>query len=124
MAKVVNNSDKKFVTKDIIGAMAEKSSADGEVKLTKKEAGAAIKYFEDVITEMMATGASIQLTGFLTISPSYRAARTGNDIMTKKPIDIPESVVATAKAGKQLKDAMKDMDKSVIESIKKAQKSK
>ena len=119
---VTNNVGTKVVTKDIIDRMAEKSGAEGGVKLTKKEAAAAITYLEEAVIEYLATGASVQLTGFLTIQPSYRTARTGNNISTSEPIAIPETVVATAKAGKSLKDAMKDMDASIVTAIKESQK--
>lgn len=114
-----NKFGKKITKTDLVDLMYEKSqSNEGEVKMTKKDLNAALGYFEDVVAEQMATGASIQMTGFLKIKPSYRGPRTGNNIINNEPLEIPENVVAVASVGNKVKEKMREMPKEVFEAIK------
>lgn len=58
------------------------------------------------ITEEMARGGKVVLSGFGTFEAVERKARTGRDICAGKPIRIPGHMAPTFKAGKILKDAV------------------
>lgn len=118
--KVENNVGQTLNTDGIVKAMAQKSKDIGEVVLSQKECNAAIGYLKDVVQEYMATGGKVQITGFLTIQPSYRAERKGNNVVTGQPMNIPESVTANIKMGKSLRDAMHNLDKSIVEAVRKS----
>ena len=119
-SKVENKVGQKINKSDIVNLMYEKSqSTDGEVKMTKTELNAAVNYFMDVVTEQMATGATILMTGFLKIKPSYRGPRTANNIINNEPMEIPESISPIASVGVRIKDYMRDnMPAEVFDGIK------
>ena len=85
---------------ELIAAMAEKS------ELTKKDAGAALEAFTAAVEEALKAGDKVQLVGFGTFEVKARAARTGINPQTKKPVKIAASKTPTFKAGKALKDAL------------------
>lgn len=116
--KVTNNVGETMNTDGIIKAMVEKSKADGASGISQKEASQAVRLLKDVIADALATGQKVQLTGFLSFNPSYRSPRKGNNVITNEPMDIPESVVVSIKAGKGLKDVMKGLDSSVVQAVK------
>ncbi|MGF1506020.1 MAG: HU family DNA-binding protein [Chloroflexi bacterium] len=62
----------------------------------------------DSITEALAEGEKVQLTGFGTFSVSERSAREGRNPATGEPIQIPAKKVPSFKAGKSLKDTVND----------------
>lgn len=115
--KITNNVGTTLNTEGIVKAIAEKSKAT-DSPLSQRQVQTALNLMKSVIEESMATGQKIQLTGFLSIVPSYRAPRNGHNVITKQPMDIPGCVVASIKAGKSLKDAMKSLDESLVEAIK------
>lgn len=117
--KVTNNVGTTLNTEGVIKAMAEASKTT-EHPMSQTEAQAALNLLKCVVQEALATGQKVQLTGFLSFSPSYRAPRKGNNVITNEPMDIPGGVVITAKAGKSLKDIAKDMDESLVEAIQNA----
>ena len=86
--------------KEFIDMIADKAS------LTKKDAEIALQAVTDSLTELLAKGDSIVLPGFASISVKKRAARTGRNPSTGKPIDIPESNAISFKAGTKLKEAI------------------
>ncbi len=86
--------------KELSTAIAEKTG------LTKKDAEAALSAALETITEELAKGNSVQLTGFGTFSAKERAARQGKNPATGAQITIPASVTPGFKAGKCLKDAV------------------
>ena len=60
----------------------------------------------DCITDALASGEKVQLTGFGTFEVRQRAARQGVKPGTSEKIYIPASKAAAFKAGKALKDAV------------------
>ena len=85
---------------DLISAIAE------DAELSKAEASRALDATLNVITSSLQKGDDVTLIGFGTFSVSERAARTGRNPQTGKPLKIPASKVARFKAGKALKDAV------------------
>ena len=85
---------------ELIAAMAEKS------ELTKKDAGAALEAFTAAVEDALKAGDKVQLVGFGTFEVKERAARTGINPQTKKPIKIAASKAPTFKARRALKDAL------------------
>lgn len=117
--KVTNNVGTTFSTEDIVKAMSEKSKVAGsEFQLTQKQAADSLSLFKEAVQDALATGQKVQLTGFITIEPSYRSPRKGNNVVTGEPMDIPESVALNVKAGKSLKDTAKELDASIVKSLK------
>ena len=82
-------------------AVAEKAG------LTNRQAEKAINAAMDVVTEALANGEKVQLTGFGTFEVRERAARVGLNPLTKKQIKIAASKSPTFKAGSKLKAAVK-----------------
>ena len=85
---------------ELIAAMVEKS------ELTKKEAGTALDAFVEAVQDALKAGDKVQLVGFGTFEVKERAARTGVNPQTKKPVKIAASKAPAFKAGKALKDAL------------------
>lgn len=87
---------------ELVASMAEKA------ELTKVDAEKALKAFIDVVTEEMKNGGKVQLVGFGTFEISERAARKGRNPKTSEEIMIPASKSPRFKAGKALKDIVKN----------------
>lgn len=85
---------------ELIEAIA--ASAD----ISKAAAGRALDAITDSITNALKEGDQVALVGFGTFLVKERAARTGRNPQTGKPIDIPASNIPSFKAGKALKDAV------------------
>ena len=85
---------------ELIAAMAEKSG------LTKKDSEAALTAFVSAVEDALKEGDKVQLVGFGTFEVKARAARTGINPQTKKPVEIAASKAPSFKAGKALKDAL------------------
>ena len=85
---------------ELIAAMAEKSG------LTKKDSEKALAAFVESVEGALKSGEKVQLVGFGTFEVKNRAARTGINPQTKKPVDIKASKAPAFKAGKALKDAL------------------
>ena len=113
---VVNNVGTTLNTEGVVKAMSE-ASKEMDTPISQKAAADMLNVFKKVINNSLATGQKVQLTGFLTLTPSYRAARKGNNVITGQPMDIPDGVVVNVKAGKSLKDAVKGLDESIVEAI-------
>lgn len=58
------------------------------------------------LTDAMAAGEEVSITGFGKFSTSKRAARTGRNPATGATLQIPESTVPKFTPGKALKDAV------------------
>ena len=86
--------------KDLVAAVAEKTG------LTKKDSEAAINAFTAGITDALAAGETVQLTGFGSFSVRTRAERTGLNPRTKATVVIPATKVPAFKASKVVKDAV------------------
>lgn len=86
----------------LITAIAEKT------EMTKIQSEKALKAFIDVVTEEMKKGEKVQLVGFGTFEVTERAERQGRNPSTGESMVIPASKSPKFKAGKALKDAIKD----------------
>lgn len=87
---------------DLIDGVASKSG------LTKKDATAAVEGFLEVVTESLTEGERVQLIGFGSFEVRDRAARKGRNPQTGEEIQIAATKVPAFKAGKGLKDAVKE----------------
>lgn len=76
------------------------------VKLSKKDAMAAVDATLDGITVALKKGQKVQLVGFGTFEVRKRKARTGINPQTKKKIQIAASKAPAFRAGKALKTAI------------------
>ncbi len=115
--KIANNVGTTINTDGVVKAMVEKAKAEGTT-LSQKDANQAIHLLKDVVSDALATGQKVQLTGFLSFTPSYRSPRKGNNVITNEPMDIPESVVVSVKAGKSLKDVVKGLPSAIVKAVK------
>lgn len=114
--KVTNNVGTSLNTDGVIKAMAE-ASKNTDTVISQKQAGEALALLKGVVGDALATGQKVQLTGFISFNPSYRAPRKGNNVITNEPMDIPGGVVVSVKAGKALKDVMKGLDDSIVKAV-------
>lgn len=87
--------------KNLIDIVAEKSGS------TKKAAGEYVDLVFDTITETLAEGCKVDITGFGKFEVKHREGRTGINPSTREKIEIPASNVPTFKAAKALKDSVK-----------------
>ena len=87
---------------ELISAMSENAN------MTKVDAEKALKAFIDTVTEELKNGGKIQLVGFGTFEVAERAARKGRNPKTSEEIMIPASKSPRFKAGKSLKDIVKN----------------
>ena len=87
---------------ELISAMSEKS------ELTKVDTEKSLKAFIDTVTEELKNGGKVQLVGFGTFEVGERAERQGRNPKTGETITIPASKSPKFKAGKALKDAVKN----------------
>lgn len=85
---------------ELIAAVAEKTG------LSKKAADAAVAAVLDSIKASLKKGDKVQLFGFGTFEVRKRAARTGLNPQTKKPIKIAASKAPVFKAAKAFKEAL------------------
>ena len=85
---------------DLIEAIA--ASAD----LPKAAAGRALDAMMDAITGALKKDDQVVLVGFGTFAVKDRAARTGRNPQTGKPIEIAAAKIPSFRAGKALKDAV------------------
>jgi DNA-binding protein HU-beta len=85
---------------DVIAAMVEKAG------MQRARALAALDAFQAVITESLAEGKEVRLTGFGNFGVSDRKAGKGRDPRSGAEIDIPASKTARFRPSKQLKDAL------------------
>src|SRR5690625_2799278 len=86
---------------DLINAVAEKS------ELSKKDAGKAVDAVFQTIMETLQNGENVQVIGFGNFEVRDRAARKGRNPQTGEEIQIPASKVPAFRAGKALRDAVK-----------------
>lgn len=87
--------------KELVNLIAEKTET------TKKDAAAVVDAVIEVVTEALSKGERVRITGFGTFEVRERAARTGYNPQTGEPIDIPATKYPAFKAGKQLKEIVK-----------------
>jgi len=82
------------------------AKAAQDASVSKSEAAKVLKSILDSVEGALAKGDKVSLVGFGTFSVSRRAARTGRNPATGKPIQIAAANVPKFKAGKKLKDAV------------------
>ena len=87
---------------DLVDKVADKTG------LTKKDSNAAVEAVFDSIQEYLAEEEKVQLIGFGTFEVRERAARKGRNPQTGEEIQIPATKVPAFKAGKNLKEAVKE----------------
>ena len=83
---------------ELIAAVAAKTG------LTKKDADRVIAATFETISNAMAEGDKVQVSGFGIFDVKKREARTGHNPRTKEAIEIPASKQPAFKASKTLKD--------------------
>ena len=93
MAKIVSK-------KALVDQMAK------QLDLPKTKTTEALNLLTSIITQEMAAGNKVQLTGFGTFSSAQRAKRSGRNPQTGKTITIAAKKVPKFSAGKALKDAV------------------
>ena len=86
---------------ELIGRIAEKSG------LSKKDSEAALNAFIDAVSEALANGDKVTITGFGAFEVKERAARTGRNPATGETISIQSSKSPKFKASKILKEMVK-----------------
>ena len=86
---------------ELVAKIAEKNGT------SKAQAEASMNAILDIITDELAAGNKLTLTGFGTFSVSERKARTGRNPRTGDEIKIPATKVAQFKPGKVLKESVK-----------------
>lgn len=80
--------------------------------VTKKQADEMLHAMLDIITDALKSDDEVVLTGFGTFMTKHRVGRVGvNPQHPSSKIQIPPIIVAKFKAGKALKDALKEVSK-------------
>ena len=87
---------------DLVDAVA------GKADMSKAEAGRAVDAVLGSVGDALGGGDSVSLVGFGTFSVRHRAARMGRNPQTGAAMHIPASKVPGFKAGKGLKDTVKN----------------
>ena len=82
---------------ELVAAVAEKSG------MTKKDAERVVNATIDTITESLAKGDKVQLSGFGIFEVKNREARVGRNPRTKETIEIPATRLPAFKAASALK---------------------
>ncbi|RVT57231.1 HU family DNA-binding protein [Niallia taxi] len=85
-----------------MNAVAESS------ELSKKDSSRVVDSVMETITISLKNGEKVEILGFGAFSVSERAARKGRNPQTGEEIEIAASKAPTFKAGKNLKDAVKE----------------
>lgn len=86
---------------EILGQLSE------NVDVTKKDAEIVIDAFLDIISEALASGDKVVLSGFGTFEVRNRVSRSGVNPRTGERIDIPSQKTPAFKVGKVLKDKLR-----------------
>lgn len=76
--------------------------------LTKVDAKKAVDSFMAVTTKQLATGGQVALTGYGTFGHRIRPSRTGRNPQNGEPVQVGAKVIATFKAGSDLRSAVND----------------
>lgn len=85
--------------------------------LSKKQTEELLEQFTAVVTETLMKNEEVTLAGFGTFMPKFRSARMGvNPQRPSERIKVPAVVIPKFKAGKALKDALKQVDSSAFSS--------
>ena len=79
-----------------------------KTQLTKKDVSATVEALFETIQEALQAGEKVQVIGFGNFEVRERAARKGRNPQSGEEIQIEASKVPAFKAGKALKDAVKN----------------
>ncbi|MBT5072097.1 MAG: HU family DNA-binding protein [Kordiimonadaceae bacterium] len=82
------------------------ASVAASAGLSKADAASAVDGVLDAISNTLAAGGEVRMTGFGTFSTASRAASVGRNPRTGEAIQIAASTRPKFKAGKALKDAV------------------
>jgi DNA-binding protein HU-beta len=85
---------------ELIAAVAEKTG------LTKKDAERVVNATFETISQNLAAGNKVQISGFGNFEVKAREARVGRNPRTKETIEIPATRLPVFKASKALKDSV------------------
>lgn len=112
-----------FTTESLARAMAAKTEGAAR-KYGISECQEIINVMKECVGEALAAGQKVQLTGFISITPTYRDERVGNNVLTGEQMTIPAAVAFTAKVGKGLKDIAKELPDNIVAAVKSAKAEK
>lgn len=96
-----NSAGKAVGRRELAQQIASRSTG-----ITEDQVYEVLTAFTETVTENLASGRPVTLTGFGTWSPTTRAARTGTNIRTRERIKIPERKSANFSLGAHLKGAL------------------
>ena len=85
---------------ELINAVAELTD------LSKQDCGKIVYATLEAITNALAKGESVKLSGFGAFETKERASRIGHNPQTREEITVPASRAVAFKAGKKLKDTI------------------
>lgn len=95
--------------------MIKAMSADNG--LTQVDNSKMLASLEKLTIETIEAGERVQLTGFVTFKPVFRAARKGFDPIKEVPMDIPATVGLKVSAGERLKRATAELEVADFEVV-------
>lgn len=101
MEVIKNNKERFKIMNKLQLTEAVAAKATG---LTKKQAAEAVNAVLDAITEALAAGQDVKITGFGGFEVKDRAARTGRNPKTGEAVEIPASKYVAFSAGTALKE--------------------
>lgn len=78
----------------------------GKTGMTRKDCGIALEGLLAVVTEALAAGEAVKLSGFGSFEAKRRAPRAGRNLQTMDTVEIPAQTVPVFRAGKGLKDSV------------------
>lgn len=85
------------------------NSLSEETTFSKRDVARILEAFSRIVERQLKKGDKVQLSGFGTFGVSRRPSRVGINPSTKMRIQLPETVVARFKAGKNLKEVMRSI---------------
>lgn len=74
--------------------------------ITQKDSERVLNIMLRIMTETLAQGEKVQLSGFGTFDTRYREAYTARNLRTREVVEVPAAKVPTFKAGTALREAM------------------
>lgn len=85
---------------ELIERMADKTG------MARKDCGIALEGLLAAVTEALAAGEAVKLSGFGRFEAKRRAPRAGRNLQTMATVEIPAQTVPVFRAGKGLKDSV------------------
>ena len=83
-----------------------------ETGLSKADSARSVDAYHKIVTEQLAKREDVVFVGFATYTTAERKARTGRNPQTGEVIQIPAAIVPKIKAGKALKEAVRNFEES------------